>query len=145
MKDWFKSLGAGTVIFLSILLVAAIVSIGGWAFSVATSDIKGRGDVVRKTNDADNRIFAQENFHQRYQDILASDKKLDQAAADKAANPTDVTARTQYTGLVNYCLSIVGEYNTDARRITRQKFLDADLPAQIDAADPATDCKESSK
>lgn len=134
----------GAIWVLALVLFFGLVGAGTWAVKVGVSDVKGRGDVVRKTNDADNRIFAQQKFEDRYQDILASDRKLDQAAADKAADPKGEAA-TRYTGLVNYCLSEVGRYNADARKITQAPFLAADLPVQIDTTNAATDCKESSK
>jgi hypothetical protein len=134
------------VVFLAFLVFFGIVGAIVWGVSVAVSDVKGRGDVVRKTNDADNRIFAQENFHQRYQDIKATDRKLDQAAIDAARpGPGQDAAIVRYNGLVSYCQSVVGEYNTDARRVTKGKFRDEDLPAEIDMTDPATDCKEAAR
>jgi len=122
-----------------------LLGIGLWAFNVATSDVKGRGDAQIKVNSADNRLFAQGNFLDLYNEIKATDRKLDQAAADKAAHPNDPTAATNYTGLKAHCEDVRAEYNAAAKKISQAKFRDEDLPAQIDDSDPATDCKENAK
>ena len=133
-------LGVWTVI---VLLAAALLGAGAWAFRVATSDVKGRGDAVVQKNRADNRIAAQQRFEERYADIKAADRRIDVAKAALTADPKDPTLRTNYTGAVQYCISQVGEYNADARKYTAEAFRSADLPSQIDDLDPATDCKEN--
>lgn len=130
---------------IGIVLFVGALSVGIWYFKVATSDIKGQGDATVKVNSADNRLFAQGNFHDLYNEIKASDKKLDQAAADVAANPGDKTYATNYTGLKAHCLDVVAQYNAAARKISQAKFRDEDLPAQIDDTNPETDCREASK
>jgi hypothetical protein len=140
--------GAGwriAVTVVAIVVFLGLLGVGIWAFKVATSDIKGQGDVVIKTNSAENRIYAQQKFEDRYQDILASDRKLDQADADIKADPTDRDARVRYSGLVNYCNDVVGKYNADARKITAAPFRADDLPYQIDPNDTRTDCKPGNR
>lgn len=134
----------GVWLVVAVIFVGA-VSAGVWYFHVATSDIRGRGNATRQVNSADNRLFAQGHFNDLYQDILASDRKLDQAAADTAARPDDPIAATNYTGLKAHCEDTVAAYNSAARKITQAKFRDEDLPYQIDPADPKTDCKETAK
>lgn len=129
-------------IALAVLFVAAL-SIGGWAFHVATSDAKGQGDAVRIKNDGRNRVNAQEEFEQRYQDVVASDRRLDTLAAAKKAHPEDRAAETNYAGAVTYCVSVVGDYNAAARKYSKADFRAVDLPAEIDNNDPATDCQET--
>lgn len=130
---------------LGVVAVISVISIGVWAFQVATSDVKGQGDAQRQVNSADNRLFAQGNFQDLYNEIKASDRKLDQAAADVAAHPGDSFYQTNYTGLKAHCMDAVAQYNAAARKISQAKFRDEDLPAQIDDTNPATDCKESAK
>lgn len=132
---------------LALWILAAVVffgAIGGgiWAFKVANSDLKGAGDQTRIVNDGRNRVNAQEWFHGQYEQIRSTDRRIDQAAADLAAKPDDIN-RTNYTGLVNRCMEMVGNYNAEARKISRGKWLDPNLPAQIDNTDPATDCRET--
>lgn len=117
----------------------------GWGVKVATSDVKGAGDQTRITNDGRNRIAAQESFEALYQQIQAYDRNLDQAAKDKAEHPGDAFYATNYSGLVKSCNDAVGQYNADARKVTRAKWLSAVLPYEIDQTNPLFDCKESAR
>lgn len=135
---------------LAAWIVAAVVFVGAlsggvWWFKVATSDIKGAGDATRQINSGKNRIAAQETFEALYAQIQAYDRNLDQAARDKAEHPGDDFYATNYSGLVKQCNDAVGQYNADARKVSRAKWLSPDLPYEIDINNPATDCKESAK
>lgn len=133
-----KAVGIG---LLTLVLIFAL-AIGVWAFRVATSDIKGRGDQTIRINSATNRTGAQERFEDLYQEILAADRRIDVAAAANAAAPTTVTS-TNLAGAVSYCIGVVGDYNAAARKVSQAQFRAFDLPAQIDNLNTATDCKES--
>lgn len=131
---------------IGIVAFALVLSGGIWALKVVTSDVKGAGDTTAKVNSADNRIFAQEHFFTLYNQILAYDQQLDQAAADKAEHPGDSFFATNYSGLVKTCIDARNQYNGDAFKVTQAKWRDPALPFQLDAtADPKTDCKETSK
>lgn len=125
------------------LAAVAVVGIGIWAFKVVTSDIKGEGDAKRQINSADNRINSQEHFHSLMADILRSDKNLDQAYIDKKEHPGDTFHETNYSGLLKHCNEVVAQYNADAQKISKNKWIDPNLPQQIDSTDPTTDCKET--
>lgn len=150
-EPWYESdnpsrVARGASWRAGVWLIAAIVffgliGIGTWGFKVATADVKGQGDAHRQISSADNRLFAQGNFNDLYQEILASDWKLDHAAADKAAHPGDSFYNTAYTGLAAHCRDAVAQYNAAARKITQQRFRDEDLPSEISNADPKTDCQ----
>lgn len=126
---------------LAAVLIGALV----WGVNVATSKPRGQGDAYARKNSADNWTTEQARFNAMHQDILATDRKLDIAAAQAKARPTDLTATQTYTGLVSYCQSVVADYNTRSRSYLAQDFRDADLPAQIDTLDPLTDCKEPTR
>lgn len=128
----------------AVVFVGAL-SVGIWAFKVHTSDVRGRGDAVSRKNSGDNRIAQQEAFERLYADIVATDRKIDTAAAALARTPDSVVAQTTLTGTIQYCISIVGDYNAKARSYTAEQWRSTDLPAQIDSNDPATDCKETAK
>lgn len=128
---------------LAILAFSALIGGGVWLFKVATADIKGRGDTTIKINEVDNRLFAQGNFHDLYNEIKASDRKLTQAATDKADHPGDSYFVTVYTGLKAHCEDAVAQYNAAAQKINQAKFRDEQLPAQIDRSNPETDCQET--
>lgn len=154
-EPWYESenpgrvaRGAGWRLFVGVvcfLLAVAVIGVAVWVFRVATADVKGRGDTTIKVNDVDNRLFAQGNFLDLYNEIKASDRKIDQAAADKAAHPGDAFFATTYTGLKAHCEDTVAQYDAAARKISQAKFRDEDLPAQIDTSDPTTDCQEKTK
>lgn len=134
----------------AIWIVATIIGIGAigggiWAVKVATSDVRGAGDATRITNDGRNRINAQEWFHGQYAQIRTADRNLDQAARIAAAKPGDDIAQTNYTGLMNRCVEMVNNYNAEAMKMSRGKWLDPALPFQIDNNDATTDCKENTK
>lgn len=135
---------------LGVWVVAAVVffgliGIGIWGFRVATADVKGRGDVTVKVNQADNRLFAQGQFNDLYQEVLASDRKLDQAAKDVSDHPGDTFYSTNYTGLKAHCEDTVAQYNSAARKISQAKFRDEDLPYQLDGSDSKADCKPTTE
>lgn len=139
MKEKLGLLAAVGVAFAAI----ALCGIGVWGFKVATSDIKGSGDATRQINSADNRIASQEHFHSLMGEILKTDRNLDQAAKDKAENPGDDFFATNYSGLVKHCNDVVEQYNADAQKVSKSKWLDPNLPQIINNSDPTTDCKES--
>lgn len=131
--------------FLLSLLFFGALGVGIWGFKVATSDIKGQGDATRIKNDARNRIRAQEGFEKLYADIVASDRKIDVADSAAEASPDDRTLRQNASGVRQYCISVVGEYNAKARSYSAEDFRAADLPYQIDSTTQTsdTDCKGS--
>ncbi len=150
MTKWYDSDNPSTVVRGAswragvwigvVLLVVALISIGVWGFKVATSDVKGQGDAIVQKNSANNRIAAQERFEDLYAEITQTDAKIGPAKQAFKANPTAVN-QTNLTGLVNYCLDVVGDYNAEARKYTSADFRAVDLPSQISTMDPATDCK----
>lgn len=152
-NDWYDSPNPTKVVrgaswrigvwVIAFLLFMALISISWWAFTVAASDTKGRGDAVKQKNTATNRIAKQERFEDMYADILASDQRIDVMAAALKRNPASQVNQTNLTGATTYCLQVVNQYNAEARKYTAQAFRAADLPAQIDQQDPTFDCKES--
>lgn len=154
-EPWYESdnptrvaRGASWRIGVWVVVVIVVVGvIGGvvWGIRVATSDVRGRGDAVAKVNAADNRLFAQGNFHDLYNEVIAADQKLDQAAADVATHPGDSWWQSNYTGLLNHCIDTRNQYNADANKISQAKFRDEQLPYQLDPDDPRLNCKETPK
>lgn len=138
MNDGTKVALAGVATVATI----AAVSVGAWGLKIATSDVKGRGDVVIKRNDADNRIFQQGHFRDLYEQIVAADQNITTYYLVAREDPKDKTARDNLTGTIAGCRNLVAAYNADARKVLGQKYLDGDLPTSIGLADPATDCKE---
>jgi len=130
---------------VGVLVLAGLITGGIWVVKVSTSDLRGAGDTVAKVNSRDNRIFAQEHFFTLYNQLLAYDQQLDQAAADKAEHPGDQYYATNYSGMVKICIDARNQYNADANKVTQAKWRDATLPFQIDQLDPKTDCHETTQ
>lgn len=127
-------------VILILVLGAAL-----WAFNVATSGVKGQGDAQRQKNSAENWTKQQAEFERMYASIKAQDKNITIAAKEAKANPDDATKQINYSGLIRNCNDTVANYNAMARSYLAEQFRAADLPAQIDETDPATDCKENEK
>ncbi len=139
-----RSVGARVAIWTIVgVLFFGALGAGIWMFKVATSEVKGEGDKTRIVNDGKNQIAAQEAFEALFQQIQAYDRNLDQAAADKAEHPGDAFFATNYSGLVKQCNDAVGQYNADANKVSRAKWMSEDLPFQIDQTNPLFDCKET--
>jgi len=135
---------AGKWIVAAIVFIV-VVSAALWAFGVFSSDIKGRGDAERTKNSAGNRIAAQEGFHVLLAQVTTSDQRLDGLRDAHEADPTDVIAKTNYTGAVAFCIQARNDYNAETQKFTREAFRDANLPELLDPADPKYDCKPTPK
>lgn len=135
---------------LALWTLAGIVFCGllGWlilGIRAATSETKGELDKTIAINQGKNQIQSQELFEDLYAKIQEYDKNLDQAAADKKANPGSSFHTTNYSGLVMACNEAVTQYNAEARKVSRGKWMSADLPYEIDTTDTRFDCKESAR
>jgi len=139
MKAATKGLGA----FVGALVVVALIAAGIWAFNVATSGIKGQGDAAINKNSADNWPQQQAEFERLFASIKSQDKNIGIAFAELQADPKNSVKQTNYSGQVRNCNDTVANYNAKAREFNARDFRAADLPAQIDESDPATDCKEN--
>lgn len=117
---------------LSLILIAAGVSIvGGVVFGVSNIFTQ-TGRVVAKTVDADNVIFTYEFFRQQYQDVVAIDGKITEMAAGAAEATGDEKVRLNsiVLGLKTKRAQMVADYNAKASMANRSIFL-AGLPSQI--------------
>lgn len=121
-----------------VALISLIGAVLYWT-GVIFAEPKGRADAYKQQRSGANRIAQQAQFEDRFQDIQSTDRKLTQAAKD--AESGDPTAKTVYTGLLNYCSDAVAEYNAESRKYLAADFKSIDLPHQIDQSDPTTDCK----
>jgi hypothetical protein len=122
-----------------------LLSAGGWALGVALSGPHGRGEQIKQINRAENRTFAQEQFHQLLQDIKGYDQQIGVQQAALEAHTAQDGERDRLAqvvaGLKTQCISTTQQYNAEAQKISKRQFLDAGLPEQINSSDPETDCK----
>jgi hypothetical protein len=145
-SKWF---GLSIIGWIIALIVAALVAVAIWGITVAISGIRGQGDAVIENNSADNWIAAQAEFEQNYAAIKADDSKITNAYNQAQTDPNNTVLQTTYAGLVSHCLTLVADYNADARSYLSEDWRAADLPEQIETegqfANPATDCKENTE
>lgn len=136
---------------LAVLVVLALLFLGGWAlwaYSVGARTVTG---VVERTMNADNVIYNYEWFKQEYQQIQAFDSQVvtaKQQVAEAEATPLKdrdfrdkeelTRLRTVLQGLRNQRDSRVGEYNARARMANRNIFMGSDVPAQLKVVDDKT-------
>lgn len=133
----------GKAIGLGIVAVILVIGIpwGAWAIRVATSDVVGQGNAIINKNSAQNRTAAQAKFEDLYAEIVATDAKITTAHRRLESDPEDRTSKDIAFGTENVCLSMIADYNAEARKYLAADFRAFDLPAQIDTNDPATDCQ----
>jgi hypothetical protein len=124
------------------LLVIIAIPIVVWVVNVASSGVVGQGNAIIQKNSAENWTKAQGEFESIYAEIEATDRKITAAKTALDLDPEDLTAKQTYTGTQNVCLSMVADYNAKARNYLAAEFRAVDLPAQIDAINPNTDCQE---
>ncbi|HEY9251711.1 MAG TPA: hypothetical protein VIP06_03550 [Nocardioides sp.] len=137
-----KSTTKSVAVVLAVLLGVIALGWGIWALNVAMSPVRGTGDAYAQRNSAQNWTTAQARFEDLYAEVVATDRKITVAKERIDADPDDRTAKDTYFGTKSVCLSIVADYNADARKYLSESFRAADLPEQISAIDPTTDCKE---
>lgn len=137
MKETWKAIG--------ITLLAIIVVVGiwwaAWGSKVLTSGVKGQGDAIIQKNSAENWTKAQAKFEDLYAAIESQDQMITVLHEAAEADPSEFNKRN-YDGARLTCLSLVGDYNSDAGKYLMADFRSADLPAEIDPRQPSTDCKE---
>lgn len=135
MREEYREANKGLgFVFLWIVISLVAAGLIGWAiwgFNVATSGVRGEGDGEIQKNSSDNWVAAQADFEENYADYEATLVKIEFAADALESNPDDRISQTNYQGLVNYCASLVADYNADARNFLKEDFKAADLPDHI--------------
>lgn len=137
MKEIWKTIG--------VILFVVLVAVAAWWFAygakVLSSETIGKGDAIIEKNSAENWLKAQAKFEDLYAAIEAQDSMI--AVLDEAydADPSPFN-KANYDGARLTCLSLIGDYNSDARNYLSAEFRSADLPARIDTNMPSTNCKE---
>lgn len=145
VRTTILGLTAGWFVAVAVVVLVGVIGIGLYALRVSTSDIKGRGDAEIVKNEVRNRIRAQEGFESKFAAIVAADKNLNITAEALVVKPGDLKLSTELNGQKMICNDLVAQYDAAARKFSDAEFRAADLPQQIEDANPSTDCKENSK
>ena len=140
----------GIVVAIAIAIVA--VTAGGWAFKAGmlpfqtvTTQIDSAGQIIEKTYDADNAIYNYEWFKQRYEDILATERIIDNTQSqiesyrELYGNTSGWDWQTkqgynslngEFLGQQNHYEGLVAEYNARSKMANREMFKD-NLPLHV--------------
>lgn len=129
---------AGWSIAAYLGVLAAVIALAGvgalvWWLGVATSSIRGNGNVTRDQNTAANREHWSATFNNEYQQITADQANL--ATLKQAADTPGATQqdRTNYLGAQLNCRQDVATYNTDAASALGHPWIPANLPNTLDS------------
>lgn len=125
----------------TVVAVLAIVALA-FALTVAWAPWKGQSEAFKAKNSGTNRIRAQEQYVQTYNDLLAADRRVDAMWHARKDDPTTVN-KINYTGAVNFCIQLVADYDALADKYTSADYRPEGYPAKIDPLDKTTDCKEN--
>lgn len=140
-----RSIGWRAAMWIVVAVIFfGLLGVGVWGFKVATSDVKGQGDAVQTKNSASNRIRAQEEYVQKFNDVLVADQRVTAMFNAEQADPSTIN-QTNYNGAVNFCIQLVGDYNKLIDKYTSADFIPEGYPEKIDSLNTDTDCKENTQ
>jgi hypothetical protein len=142
MFNWYDNSNADKVarsgawrIMLWITVFAVFFALLGWllwGLGVIGAPVKGAGDAFKQKESANNRIAKQELFEELYADYESTVAKIKPAKQAMKQNPDSIIKQTEYTGLQNYCLDVVAQYNAESNKYLAVDFKRADLPYELD-------------
>jgi len=119
-----------------VVVLVAVLGIGGWAFGVFTSDIKGAGGAIKQRNSTVNRVQKQEQFEQLAADYDGYIIKIEGLviAVSTTIDKTDKSLRqTELVGLRQICVDGAQAFNAESRKYTSRVWKSAGLPASLNA------------
>ena len=135
-------------ILIAVIVIGGILRIVLFPVNTATKLIDTAYDAQSKVLNANNAIYNYEWFKQKYQDIEASKKQLENARVSYSSFTSSAGVRTLWTfedktedarlrtvvlGLENNLQTQIADYNARASMATRNIFEDSVLPSFIDA------------
>lgn len=121
---------------LMVIIVVAVLGIGGWAFGVFTSGPAGAGGAIKQRNSTLNRVQSQAQFEQLAADYDGYLVKIKIAKTALAAATTDVDkqlAQTNLTGVQQVCVDAAQQFNAESRKYLARVWKSAGLPETLDA------------
>lgn len=128
-RDAKDGLGAGAFI-VGVIVLILLLLLGVWGFRVLFAPQAGKGDARITRESGVNRLGQQEYFERTHAAIQAQKGVISvQKQALDSGNGDVRTLQTNYTGAVQRCMTMVGEYNAAARTERAEQFRAADLPA----------------
>lgn len=112
-----------------------IVTVAAWAIDVSTSGVRGKANVIKQNNNADNQIQAQDLFNKLWGDIQAYNKNIKadaaQVAKDDATGKDDTYDQSVLNAAESTCRDAVGQYNADTIDTTLKEWRPSTDPDHI--------------
>jgi len=122
-------------IVLAVIMVVALISVGGYLLTLALSGPKGQGDGIIKNNSSENWIKQQAKFEDLFAEYESTQVRINQFKTIAEANPNDAIAQTNYNGQVSHCTDVVAEYNAATRSFLSEDWKSVGLPPKLDPDD----------
>jgi nitrogen fixation-related uncharacterized protein len=124
---WFFGVWGWIIACIVMILVISAVLFG---LGVVTAPWAGKGRAYQQQQSSNNRIFAQQQFQDLYNDYQATVAKI--PTYIQLAKSGDTAATTNLAGLTSHCADVVGQYNAASGKYLTKDFRDANLPDQLD-------------
>ncbi len=132
-RDAAEGTALAFIAVVTLIVLAAIIGGGLWAFGVFTSGTRGHGDVIKQNNSGSNQIAAQAEFNRLWGDIQADHANIASTAAALHASPGDAWQQSVLTSQQQTCRTAVAQYNADTADTTLREWRPAADPATIDS------------
>ena len=123
--------GIGRTVAVVVGFIVIIILIGtllAWGFGIVTAPWQGKGSAYKQQQSGTNRVFAQQLFHELYNDYQATVAKI---PIYKEQASTSYQAQTNLTGLESHCNDVVAQYNAASNKYLTKDFKDANLPVAL--------------
>lgn len=124
LLGFMRLVGIGTACILAICGVI-------WCLDVVFAGPTGKGDVIRKNNDANNQVYSEQHFQDLYADITGYTAQLRMTIGLLRANPGDAFDIQNYTGQWAACDQAVQQYDADSNKTLMKDWKSTSLPRQI--------------
>lgn len=144
LEKGFERGPVSLIIRLGVVVLCASCIVGALSWGIGL--LSQPGKIIEKTMDADNVIYNYEWFKEAYNEIEATDLKIQNASSavalfkDEAGSRTDWTfedkneysrLNTIFMGLQNYRISLAAKYNARSKMVNRKIFKGRDCPFEI--------------
>lgn len=118
------------LIVAGLVVLALLLSVGGFLLKVALSGPIGRGNAHIEKESSTNRIGQNSVFFDLKTDYDATVGKVPVYA--EQAKTGDPVAKVNFSGLQSHCLDVVGQYAAQSGKYISKDFKDAGLPESLD-------------
>jgi Tfp pilus assembly protein PilV len=129
----FKTVGSGMLIFLGILALVIMLTLGGLAWRYVIAGPKGAVGAKEAQQTALNRVQQQAKFEQiaaDYDGYLVQIQNA-QAALESSSATTHDQRETELIGLRQICVTAAQDFNAESRKYLARVWKSAGLPERL--------------